>query len=66
MFPVVSGKTAMQGAGFIFNFINRKTAMPNLFTNRTGRYTYTNNFNGRGHILFHISFASKPETDSNS
>ena len=47
-------KTAMHVA-FFFN-INRKTAMCNIFNNRTGRYIHTNNSIGRGPIVF--------ETDS--
>ena len=51
----------MHDAIFIFNFINKKTAvyMCNLFFNRTERYTHTNNYIGKGHILFDISFANK-------
>ena len=56
MFPVVHPKTAMGNAFFFFffflNFINIKTAMRNLFINRTRRYTHTNNDIGRGHIHF--------------
>ena len=57
MFPVVHPKTAMHDVVFTFNFINRKTAMRNLFINRTGRYTHTNNHIDRGPTLFVISFA---------
>ena len=42
MFPVVHPKTAMRNAVFIFNFIDLKTAMHNVFIKRTGKYTHTN------------------------
>ena len=55
MFPVVHPKTGMRDAFcFISNFIDLKTAMCNLFINRTGGYTHTNNYIGRGRILFDI------------
>ena len=47
---------------YIFDFINRKTAMPNLFINRIGRYTHTENDIRRGHIHFDIYMS---EIDSN-
>ena len=58
MFPVVQPKTAMRHA-FFYRY---KTAMRNVFINRTGRHTHTNNFIGRGHILFDIY---ESEIDSN-
>ena len=42
MFPVEHPKTAMRDAFFIFNLIDLKTAMRNLFINRTGSYTHRN------------------------
>ena len=54
MFPVVHPKTVMRDAAFNFNFINIKTAMRNLFINRTRSYTHTNNEIGTGHIHFHF------------
>ena len=58
MFPVVHPKTAMRDAVFIFNFIDLKTAMHNVFINRTGKYTHKH----RGCILFDIY---ESEIDSN-
>ena len=55
----------MHDGFFIFNFINRKTAMQNLFINRTGTRHSTNNYTGMGYILFDISFTNKSEADSN-
>ena len=48
-----------------FYFINRKAAKRNLCINRTRRQTHTNNYIGRGQILFYTSFENKSETDSN-
>ena len=74
MFPVVHLKSAMHDAFFYFY---KKTKTKNkqtancclcaifLSINWTGRYTHTNNYIGRGHILFYISFPNKSETDSN-
>ena len=42
MFPVVH-PTAMRDAVFIIFLINIETVMRNLFINRTGRFTHTNN-----------------------
>ena len=50
---------------FIFNFIKRKTAMHNIFINKTG-HKRTQEWLGRVHILFDISFANKSQSDSNS
>ena len=41
-FPVVHPKTTMRDAILYFLFYKYKTAMRNLFINRTRRYTHTN------------------------
>ena len=65
MFPVVHPKTAMHDAFFKFlNIWIEKQQCVIFFINRRGRYTHTNNYIGRGHILFDISFTNKSETDS--
>ena len=51
---------------FIFHLIDRKSAMRNLFINRTARDTHKNNVTGREPILSDICVASKLQTDSNT
>ena len=65
MFHVVHPNSAMHDAVLflIFSMVN-KTALCDLFINRTGRFTHANNYIG-GHILFDISFTNKSEKDSN-
>ena len=62
MFQVVHPKTAMHDAIFIFYFIDLKAVIPNLFINKTGRYTHRNNYIGRDCILYDIY---ESEIDSN-
>ena len=59
MFPVAHPKTDARCSFFIFNFVNRKIAMHNLFNNRTGRHTHTSSSTGRSPILFDISFSNR-------
>ena len=50
---------------FIFHFIDRKTAMGNLFINRTGRNSNKNNAIGRGlSFLVFVSQMSQKQTSS--
>ena len=66
MFPVVHPKTGMCDAFFFIlstEIENRKTAICNLFINRTE--DIHTHILGRGHILFDISFANKSVADSN-
>ena len=65
MFPIVYPKTAVRDAIFIFNFINRKTQCT-IFLSIEQENIHTQTIIWVGdHILFDISFANKPETDSN-
>ena len=66
MFPVVHSKTTTMCNAVLFLILSiEKQEHAIFFINRRGRYTHTNNYIYRDHILFDISFANNSETDSN-